>query len=162
MVTLPEQSSRLFLRRRNLAAGLRLQHDRIYGVCVGLLDTEHFPLGGRNRQQDDVVLIVSLGRLALSNEHPDHSEWDIFNTDRLADRIGSIKQVIHRSLAEYGDFGSAIYILLSKLSPGSNGEIANRQIVGSNAINTCCPVTVSVNDLGCASHHGCCQLHVRT
>ena len=36
-----------------------------------------------------------------------------------------------------------------------------RLIVGSNAIDTRCPVIVSVDYLGSASHHGCCQRHIR-
>ncbi len=46
-------------------------------------------------------------------------------------------------------------------APISHGEIANRQIVGSNSVDVRRPVIVSVNHLGSASHQGCRKGNVR-
>src|SRR5579872_566909 len=98
MMALPQQSSRFFLRRLNLGTGFCLHHDRIHSVGIGLLHTDHFPLGGGNWKQNDIVLVLPLGRLTFPREHADDRERDILNTEYLADWVGAIEQVIDRSL----------------------------------------------------------------
>ena len=162
MVPLPEQSVRLFLRGRNLGAGLRLHHDGIHRICIRLLHADHFPFGSGDRKQNDIVLVLSLGRLSFPREYADDRERNVLDSDRLADRIGAIEQIVDRRLSQHSDFVGAVHIRLRKLSASGHREIANGQVVGSNAVDKGRPVVVSVDYLGSASNHGCRECDIGT
>ncbi len=124
-MALTEQRPGFVLGRLDLFAGFRLDEKLIYGICVGRIEPDHLTFRRGDREQDDVILILSRGRLAFRTQHADHEERDVLNTDRLPDRVYIPKQVIHYSLPEQSDFGNAVDVLLCKRSPLSYREFAN-------------------------------------
>ena len=135
---------------------------RAHGIRIRAVDTDNFPLGARNRQQNDVVLVLPLRGLAFGRKHADDGKRYVFDANRLANRIGVPEQIVCRRLAQHRNLVGLIHILLGKLCATVDRKLANGEIVGSNAINLRSPVVVSVDHLRAASDIRRRQFDVRT
>jgi hypothetical protein len=112
MMPLPEQGLGLILRSSNLTSTLGLHDDDINRIGIRGLDADHLPLRRRDRKQDDVVLILPRGRLALRSQHADHTERYVLDADRLSYRVHASKHVIDHCFAEQGDLVGSVDVLL--------------------------------------------------
>ena len=75
-------------------------------------DAEHFALGGRERDHDEVVLIRAERRLALGGEHADHLQRHALDLDGGADRVlaGTEELAIHRLADDDDEVGLAVVL----------------------------------------------------
>ncbi len=55
--------------------------------ALACLTADYFSLRAGNWKQNNIVLILSLGRLAFGGKHADDGEWNVLDTDRLANGI---------------------------------------------------------------------------
>src|SRR6266566_2122057 len=55
---------------------------------MDICNADHLFLGGRVRNEDDIILILSHGRLPLRGQQPDHSEGHVFDLHHLPHRNG--------------------------------------------------------------------------
>src|SRR4029434_11338761 len=80
-VALAEQRADLVFGLGHVLAGSDLDRDRADRAGVGLADAEHLLFRGRQRDQDEIVLILPPGALSLARQDGDDGgrhplEWD--------------------------------------------------------------------------------------
>ena len=56
---------------------------------------------GRIRHQDNIVLIVANHVRPLRFEHADHLEWNVANSNGLAERVACLKQTLHHGVSQH-------------------------------------------------------------
>ena len=101
-VALPEQRADLRLGFVHVITGQNLDLDLPDRTRVGLGRTQHLLLRRREWNQYDVVLIPTIGALALPGEQPDYREGDLLDPDDLAERIGVTEEFLDGRPASSG------------------------------------------------------------
>ncbi len=134
--------------------GQHLDRDGVHRPWVGVALAEHLLLGGRQRDQDDVVLVLAPRVLALAIQQADHRERDLLDPDDLAERVGVAEQVEGRGLAQQRHLGGAIDVLGADGSPGQHDPVARLEVVAGDALDAGGPVEVAEHDLSVTPHRG--------
>src|SRR2546426_4861400 len=104
-------------------------------------------LRGRDRDHDDVVLVLAPRALALAVEHADHREGDLLDPDDLAGGLRLAEEVERRRLAHEGNFRGAVHVLDADLPAVHRGPVARLEVIGRDALDHGRPVEVPVDDL---------------
>src|SRR5437762_11917763 len=110
-MALAQQRADLLLDVDHVFPDPNFDRDGLDRTHVGLADPEDFLLGRRERDQDDVVLVLAIGVLALPREEADHREWHLLDPDDLAERVGLPEEVERGRLAEQRNLGGAVLVL---------------------------------------------------
>src|SRR5205823_7025465 len=105
-------------------AGPDLDGDRADGAWVGLARAEDLLLRRRERDQDDVVLVLAPGVLALPRQGADDREGHLLDPDDLAEGLGLAEEIEGRRLAEQRDLGGAVEILCEDRPPVQHAPVA--------------------------------------
>jgi hypothetical protein len=69
-------------------------------------------LRNRQRDKDDIILILSPSRLAFGGKDTYDDTRDLLDSDDLTDRVNSSKKVFRHSLAEDTNLGGVAYVLV--------------------------------------------------
>src|SRR5205814_9459172 len=114
------------------------------------LRAEDAPLGGQERHQDHVVLILAPRRLSLAGEHADHLEGHVLHADARAERIlARREELIDDRLPEDRHRIGARVVPLIEEPPCAEAPVAHREVRGRHPLRGRGPVLVAVDDL----HH---------
>src|SRR4051794_17600632 len=111
-------------------------------------DSHEATLDGRERRDDNIVLVLPerVGPFLL--QHADHGEWLVLDTDGLPDWIDAFAKEIRRDrLAENADLRAVLCIGIGKIASANDRPIAYSEIIGGAAINAGGPVRISGDDL---------------
>src|ERR1022692_2400461 len=98
MMTLPEKPFRLVLGWLNLIPAFRLHRNGVDRIGIRRLDPNHLTFRRGNREDNNVVLILSGWRLPLWFEDTDDSEWHILDSNGLSDGINVAEKTDHNGL----------------------------------------------------------------
>ena len=142
MMALAEERFGFVLRGLHLAAALGLHHDHVHGIRIGLLDADHFALGRGDGQQNDVVLILPVGRLALGRQHAHHGERNLLDTNRLANGVGIAEQIFTTVFPSKATFVAPITSCWVNAAPSATERSRTIKIVGSRAEDDRRPIVV--------------------
>ena len=85
--------------------------------ALAWLAAQHLLLGGAERDQDRVVLVLAERGLALALQDADHREGDVLDPDHLAERIAVAEEVAGHGLADERDLGRALDLFLAEQPP---------------------------------------------
>src|SRR5207249_1143354 len=160
-MALAQERADLVLGLGHVLAGADLDGDRADGAGIGLTHAQHLFLRRRERDQDDVVLILTPGVLALAREKAHHRERDLLDPDDLADRVGLAEEVEGRRLAEESHLRRAVDVLLEDRAALDDGPLTRLEVRGRDPLDLGGPVQIAVDDLRRATNRwrGC--LHDR-
>src|SRR5579859_669010 len=125
MVALPEQRLGLVLGCLHLSGAPRLHHDHVHGIGIGLFNANDLSLGRGNGEQNDIILILSVGGLPLRGQYPNDGEWNLLDTNCLADRVGLPEKIGYNGFSKQGDLRCADYILRAKRYSVRDSEVAD-------------------------------------
>src|SRR4029453_10474272 len=107
LVTLAEEVADLLLGDLHVHAVAHPHSDGVDGRRGGLGGSEHPLVGGQDRDDHDIVLILTPARLALALEHADHGEGHAGHAHHHAHRIGAAEHVLGHCLAQEHHPGGA-------------------------------------------------------
>src|SRR5213596_905005 len=138
-----------------------LDRDRPDRARVGLTRAEDLLLRGRDRDQDDVVLVLAPRALAFAIEHADHCERHLLDPDDLAHGLRLAEEVERRRLTHEGDLRRAVDVLGADLPAVHHRPVARLEVDGRDALDHGRPVEVAVDDLRTAADRGRGDLHRR-
>src|SRR5213076_1722242 len=110
------------------------------------LRAEDAALGGRERHDDDVVLVLAPPGLPLAGEDADHLEGHVLHPDDGADRVlARLEEVIDHRLPEERDRIGARLVLLVEEATRGDGPGAHLRVGGRHALRRRRPVLVAVD-----------------
>src|SRR6266545_509285 len=158
---LAQELSRLQLGILHVGAVAHLHRDRVDRARIGLADAEELALGGGQRHQDDVVLVLAPGRLPLAVEDSEDGERDLADADDLADRVGVGEHVARDGLAEQRHLGGPVHRVLGKGLALHHGPVPGLEELRGDALNHRGPVEVAPDHLSAPAHGGGRGLHRR-
>src|SRR5438034_101481 len=84
----------------------------------------HRGVGGK----DNVILVLSPGRLSLRFEHAHDTKRDVAHLNDLSYRIDAAKELGPHSLPQHCHFAGSVDLLRRKPLAGSQGPFANAEI----------------------------------
>ena len=114
---------------------------------IGPVRAQHLLLGGGERDQDQVVLVLAERGLALRLEDADDRERDLLDPDRLADGIGVPEQAVPDRVPEDGDLRRAVHVLGLEHPAARDAPLARLDVVGGDALDDRRPVEVAEDRL---------------
>lgn len=126
-----------------------------YGIFAFTLDGDvpdigksHEPLhGGGQRNEHDVILVLSHGRLPLGSQDPDDRKGSLIDPHDLAHRIAVREQGVRYGLSDDTHPFPAVHIPLGIHPALFDGIIPDGQDVGGNALDLGSPVLVPGHQL---------------
>ena len=71
------------------------------GLGIGFVDAKDFLRRRRDREQNDIVLILTRRRLAFRCQHTGDGERDVFDDDDLTGRVAVAEEVLRDGFAQY-------------------------------------------------------------
>src|SRR5207253_10189316 len=160
-MALPQEHADLVLGLGHVLPGADLDGDRVDGARVGLAHAEDFLLRRRERDQDDVVLVLPPRVLTLAREQADHRERDLLDADDLAHGLGLSEEVERRRRAEERHLRRAVDVLLEDRTAFVDGPVARLEVRGRHPLDLGGPVEVAVDDLRVAAHRPRGRLYAR-
>ena len=117
-------------------------------------DRQNTFLHGSIRSQYEVVLILSHRIIAFRRQHADDFERNLPETDRLAERILTVrKQVLDHGFPDHAHFGGPPDILIGEHFAFADRIFSNLHIVLVDAVDRSRGVVGPVDDLSAAVHH---------
>jgi hypothetical protein len=146
-MALPQEVAHQLLGVADVRAVAHLDRDRADVARADLLPAEHALARGRDRDQHDVVLVLSDHALALALEQANDRVRHVADADRLADRVGLAEQRARDGLPDQRDLGRRVEIGLRELAARGERPFARDQVVGRDAEDLRRPVAVAEHDL---------------
>ena len=104
-------------------------------------------LGRRQGDDDDIVLVLAHGGLALAFQDADDLVRLVVDADVLADRVGFVEEVGRDRRPDDGDAVARVEVALSDEGARLDDEGADVQVFRRDAVDRCIPVLVAVDDL---------------
>src|SRR5438477_369194 len=108
-----------------------------------------------------MILIPTIGALALPGEQPDYREGDLLDPDDLAERIGVTEEFLDGGLPEDRDLGGAIDVMGVERSTRVERPIAGLQVILGHTVDVRGPIEITVDYLALSFHGGRRHLHGR-
>ena len=104
------------------------------------------------RHDHDVILVYTLGAQSLGREDAEDREWDLLNSQNLANRIFVTENLCRSRAANHANSVRAAHILRGKWRPVRQRPLANIEVIGRLAVNPGKPVLISRSDLRCLNN----------
>ena len=104
-------------------------------------------LGRRQGDDDDIVLVLAHGGLALAFQDADDLVRLVVDADVLADRVGFVEEVGRDRRSDDGDAVARVEVALCDEGARLDDEGADVQVFRRDAVDRCIPVLVAVDDL---------------
>src|SRR5205823_5452625 len=97
---------------------------------------------GRVRNEDDVVRIVAGCGLSFWRERADDLEWHLADLDVLTNRLVVAEESLYDGVTDHGHGALPAYIISSEECAVIRRPIANRLIVGVDAVDRRAPIAL--------------------
>ena len=109
---------------------------------------EHLSLGGFERDQDHVILILAVAGLSLHRKDADHAEREIFHPDFRAHRVLVLaEQIGSHGLPQQADRSGVSHIIVGEGAAPLHRPVTDFQIVGRRSGDAGAPVTITAHYL---------------
>ena len=115
----------------------------LHGNALHMGNTHHTILGGSQRNDYRIVLVLSHTGRTFSFQHTNNLERCFFNTHNLTNRVITGEQIIRYSFTNNSNSCAAVHIAFSKKSAVFQFVVLNSKITGSSTFNTAGPVLVA-------------------
>ena len=119
----------------------------LYGNALHMSNTHHTILGGSQRNDYRIVLVLSHTGRTFRFQHTNNLERCFFNTHNLSNRVIAREQIIRYSFTNNSNSGTTVHIAFSKKSAVFQFVVLNFKITGSSTFHAASPVLVACYQL---------------
>ena len=107
---------------------------------------------GRVGEHDDVILIFSHHVGTFFGQHAYHTEGNVTDANRLAQRVLSLEELDHHRMTDDADFGRCSHVTFGKKAAMTELPITHQQVIGIYSMHLWgIPVRIPIDDLTAGS-----------
>ncbi len=158
-MALAQQSAHLLFDLRDHFRRSRLHINGAHHLAAEPAASQHSLLRGRKGYEDDVVLIMTHGRLSFSSENTEHLEWYPLDANHLPYRVFSRKQALNHRFTQQCNLCRALHLFRREGATGGDLPLAHFEVFRRNTIDESRPVEVAEHHLTATSARGRDGLH---